>query len=85
MTTQIRISRTTEDGKTGFWSFEGAFFLVSVVSVVTIASFQSFRSFRWFRFGRCGRFGGFGGFVSAFWILIHAVSKGFHEFPMASK
>ena len=63
MTTQIRSSRTSEDGKTGFWSFDGVSFLVSVVSVVSIASFQSFRSFRSFRFG---------GFVSAFRVLVHA-------------
>ena len=43
VTTHIRSSRTIEDEKTGFWSFEGAFFLVLVVSVVMIASFRSFR------------------------------------------
>ena len=53
VTTQIRSSRTTEDGKTGFPSFKDVFFLVSVVPVVSIASF---RSFRWFRFGGFGRF-----------------------------
>ena len=48
MTTQIRSSRTTEDGKTGFSSFKDVFFLVSVVSVVSVVSF------RWFRFGVSG-------------------------------
>ena len=67
--TQIRSSRTTEDGKTGFWSFKDVFFLVSVVPVVAITSFRSFRLFRSFRFGRFGRFGGF---VSAFQVLVHA-------------
>ena len=67
VTTQIRSSRMIEDGKTGFWSFKGAFFLVLVISVVTIASFQPFRSFQWFRSFR------FSGLVSAFQLLVHAL------------
>ena len=72
VTTQIRSSRMTEDGKTGFSSFKDVFFLVSVVPVVSIALFRWFRWFRWFRFGRFGRFGGF---VSAFRVLVHACFK----------
>ena len=67
VTTQVRSSRTIEDGKTGFWSFKAAFFLVSDISVVTIALFRPFRSFQWFRSFR------FGGLVSAFQLLVHAL------------